>query len=461
MNINIPETVINNEVIPSFEGISGHDFDLRKGIWPRSAPLLMAAFYMFLFIIRPWEELMPRFGDIHFERIYVISLLIVIFVSPKKNQFKMTSQSMSVLLFLGALGISGIFAVKPDLAWEVFYTYLTLVIFYFVLIIVIRSPYDLVFIITCYIATMTVYLAKAQWEFFFNARHHYRMEVIRLIGIEDTFGGPNAVAESIVISLPMLFFLWSSRKEFSHQWPAFYKKWFPRFLLSYFVVAVTSIILTNSRTGMLGFVLFLFLVSVLRGQRIGKKIGFLFLSIFLISVLWTAMPSEQKNRMRTIWDPTAGPKTAQISAHGRIEGLLAGVEMFERFPLSGVGIGNFKLYRWRHLDGIWLQPHNLLGELLGETGLIGFGAFFLMVMSTFTNIRKVRTLAHKHSDQTIDLLSRLCLACKELIILLFFFGLTGHNLTRFNWLWLAAFVLLALTFVDQKPTVNRQNNILS
>ena len=34
------------------------------------------------------------------------------------------------------------------------------------------------------------------------------------------------------------------------------------------------------------------------------------------------------------------------------------------------------------------------------------------------------------------------------IILLLFFGLFGHNLLRYNWLWLAAFMLLCRGFAE-------------
>jgi O-antigen ligase len=163
--------------------------------------------------------------------------------------------------------------------------------------------------------------------------------------------------------------------------------------------------------------------------------------------LWLVMPEEKQNRFRTIWNPEAGPKGAQVSAEGRIEGLKAGMKMFEEFPISGVGIGNFITYRVSHVDGVGLNAHNLIGQVLGETGILGGIAFLLMVAVTLLNCQKVRSLVRKKlSDPKNKALSGLGLAARDAIILLAFEGLFGHNLLRFNWLWLAAFSSLALQF---------------
>ena len=105
-----------------------------------------------------------------------------------------------------------------------------------------------------------------------------------------------------------------------------------------------------------------------------------------------------------------------------------------------------KKYRFEHVDGIRLEAHNLVGQLLGETGIVGGVAFILMVIVTLLNCRKVRVPGRGQSNATIKALSSLGPACRDAVILLAFEGLFGHNLLRFNWLWLAAFSSLALQF---------------
>jgi O-antigen ligase len=418
---------------------------LKKGIWPKSVALWMAGFYVGLFIIRPWEQLMPSLGDVYFEKVYALCMIAVVLLSGR-IQIRINLQTITVIFFFLAVSLSAVFARSSTLAWDVLYEYLTLVIFFFILMLVIRTPYELVFMVTCYIVALAVYLAKSQWEFFAHGQHRYDMGVVRLCGIESTFGGPNNLAMSVVVSLPMLLFLWSIRKEFTCEWPQLWHKWFPRFLVFYAVLAVSSIILTNSRSGMVSFILFVALTTF-RGKGIGKKISYILLGIVVLAMLWLVMPEEKKDRFRTIWTPEEGPKTAQVSAEGRIEGYKAGMKMFERFPLTGVGIGNFINYRVSQVDGVPLNAHNLAGQVLGETGMIGASAFLFMVIVTLANCQKVKGLVRgNRSYPKLKALSSLGLASRDALILLAFEGLFGHNLLRFNWLWLAAFSSLALQF---------------
>jgi O-antigen ligase len=437
--------------------IAGSRDQLKRGIWPRSVPLWMAGFYVALFIIRPWEQLMPLLGEVYFEKVYALCMIAVVLLSGR-IRVRINLQTITVIFFFLAVSLSAVFARDSSLAWDVLYEYLTLVIFFFILMLVIRTPYELVFMVTCYIVALAVYLAKSQWEFFVHGQHRYDMGVIRLCGIESTFGGPNNLAMSIVVSLPILLFLWSIRKEFSSEWPQLWHKWFPRFLVFYAVLAVSSIILTNSRSGMVSFVLFVALATF-RGKGIGRKISYILLGIVVLAMLWLVMPEEKKDRFRTIWTPEAGPKAAQTSAEGRIEGYKAGMKMFERFPLTGVGIGNFLTYRISHVDGVPLNAHNLVGQVLGETGILGASAFLLMVIVTLLNCQRVRGLVRrKLSDPKLRVLSGLGLAVRDALILLAFEGLFGHNLLRFNWLWLAAFSTLALQFAKTNMKIKILRN---
>src|SRR5438552_9956078 len=196
---------------PPSSGILIAQDRVSKGIWPRRMALWMAAFYVALFIIRPWEEMLPVLGQLHFERFYALAMVAVVLLTSKfRGVF--TQQTASVLVLLAALTLSTVLAIDSTIAWEPWYIYVTLVGFYFVLVLVIRTPYELVFMVTCYIVAMEIYLAESQWEFFVNDRHDFKMGVRRLIGVEETFGDQNAVAMSIAVSLPVLWYLFSLRK---------------------------------------------------------------------------------------------------------------------------------------------------------------------------------------------------------------------------------------------------------
>src|SRR5438270_8186139 len=133
---------------------------LSKGIWPQRIAIWMAAFYVALFIIRPWEEMLPFLADIHFERFYALAMVAVVLLTSKfRGVF--TLQTASVLFFLFALSLSAVLAVDSTVAWEPWYVYVTLIVFYFILVLVIRTPYELLFMVTCYLVSMGIYLAKS------------------------------------------------------------------------------------------------------------------------------------------------------------------------------------------------------------------------------------------------------------------------------------------------------------
>lgn len=428
----------------------GWQDSLLAGIWPRSVTLWMTVFWMALFIIRPWEKLVPELAEWRVERTWAIAVIAVVVASDSLrlcNSF----QTTAVLLFIAALAFCSLCASDGSAAWEGLYKYMTLAVFHFVLLSVIRTPYQLFFVATSYIVVLGVYLGKSEYEYFLHGAGEYTMGVRRLAGIESTYGGPNAVAASAVLSLPILSFLWRIRREFTETWPRTWRVWFPRCLVLYFLLATSAIILTNSRSGMLGFVVFMFLAAITGKKLRGKLVG-LATAALILAVTWVAMPEESKNRLRTVWDPSRGPANAQASAAGRIEGMKAGIAMFQRFPMTGVGIDNFIPYRITEVDGVALNAHSLIGEILGETGLLGTGAFFLLLAALYANCRRTAALAKQRPIATLQTLSRLTDACWQAAMLLLFFGLFSHNLSRFNWLWLAAFALLGRMFAEKTYT---------
>lgn len=420
---------------------------LRNGVWPRSTAVWMVAAYVGLFIIRPWEQLFPWLASLHFERVCAIAMIAVVF-STRGFRLRFDFQSIAVFLFVLSLGCSYVGARQPDLCWDPFYRYITLVLFFVVLVSVIRTPYELMFMVASYISVMAIYLAKSQWEFFFNDRYRFTMDVTRLIGIEDTFGGPNWLALSIVASLPMLLLLHRIREVLCREWPVKYRKWFRRGLVVYLILAISSLILTNSRSGMLSFVVFVGITG-LSGNANLSKIKYLFLSIAFLGSLWLVLPDEIKGRYRTIWAPESGPENAKVSAEGRIEGFFVGIEMFRRFPVTGVGMGNFVEYRVQFVDGVPLQAHNLPGQLLGETGVMGGLGFILLVSGILLNCRRIKCLTRDTNRAKPKVLYEFAVSVQASIVLLLFEGLFNHNVYRFNWLWLAAFSSLAAIFASE------------
>jgi O-antigen ligase len=213
----------------------------------------------------------------------------------------------------------------------------------------------------------------------------------------------------------------------------------------YFPLAVSSIILTNSRIGLLAFVAFLSLLTM-GGRNLSRVLAGLTGGLVLLAVTWLLMPESNRHRLETLWAPTEGSlndESAVASAEGRKLGFLCGMEMFQRFPATGVGLNNFSYYRKTYLDGDIHAAHNTYASVLGETGAVGGAAFVFFIVAIFNNVSRTNRLAKVVPDPMVQLLARLAIACRRSILLLLFVGAAGDYQGFAPLYWIAAYCLLA------------------
>ena len=401
----------------------------------------MVAAYMVLFLVRPWEILLPQLQALRFERVFAIAMIGVVLLTRRSTRW--ASQSSAVIaVFLAAI-LSAYRAWQGELAWPQVYQYATVVITYFLMRSVCRNWSDLMWLVLTYVGTMHLYLTKSLWEYFVHNRHVYAQGVSRLTGIEVTYGEPNAVAMSAVVTLPLWLCLWRTRHGLSWAWQSTLRKAFGIGLITFPAAVFLAVGLTNSRAGMAALAAFIGGAMWL-GVEQRKPIRLAVLACILIVGLFVVAPEAQRNRLRTLWNPDIGPANARESAGGRWQGLLAALDMVQARPLSGVGLGNFVAYRVSYLDGVGLLAHNLPGQLLGEMGWVGAVCFAWFLLVLWRNSRRLQqstagVFELRHFWQ-FAMMSQLT------ILLLLFFGLSLHNALRYNWLWLAAFVTLASEF---------------
>lgn len=403
--------------------------------------------YLFLFVFRPFEY-WPVLGEFRIERIYMLCLLVILFLWRQRRYIAHPINN-SIIFFLIVLVVSSVLSFSWTDAYKATFDYFKLVVFYFVILLTIRDERQLKLFIIAYLAVMFLYVGKSAWEFFLHDRYTWRMGIKRLGGIDTSYGDPNAFAASIAYSLP---FLWAMLK---------YKVRNPlvrKMLWTYGIVAGVSIVFTGSRSGMVTTLLFFMLV--LFGTS--RKITGVTLLLVLLAFVWNFMPLEYQSRFKSAFVKGAASKDAEVSAQGRLAGLKQGIKMFSNNPLLGIGPGNFK-YGWDDRP-IGMSAHNLYGELLGETGGAGFLAFFILVVLIVKTHRKVAEKAHEllgsaspHSPPVLPakadkarLLQLVSTASVQAIILLLFNGNFGHNLYRYNWLWIGAIGVLSLHFLKDE-----------
>jgi len=257
-----------------------------------------------------------------------------------------------------------------------------------------------------------------------------------------------------------LVFVWTQRKLFSGQKSSIYRKGFSLFLVSYAWLALSSVVLTNSRSGVAGFIFFCFLFSF-RIKGFGKKTGTVLLIVLCLLVGWNVMDQSHRDRFRTLWDESAGPESAAESAAGRWSGFLAGLEAFRRYPVFGVGPDSFVPYRAAHIDGSATQTHNLAGEVLGKTGILGTLFFASLVYAALVAARRLRRSNLTAVNRYARMYTELGCACRDTLLLLLFLGLGGHNLFRPQWLWMAAFLEITRTLERNSSDSQQLNNAIA
>jgi O-antigen ligase len=257
------------------------------------------------------------------------------------------------------------------------------------------------------------------------------MGIPRLIGVDSSLGDPNSFGASILYTLPFVTPFWlcqpSRRVRF--------------FLIAFVALSFICIGLTGSRGSFVGLLVWV-LVMVLRSRWRWRLLG---LSVLAAPLLFAALPGSLQTRFETIINPEVGPKNAQGSALSRLEGLMKGVELWQKNPLTGCGPGAF-----RPATGSLLESHNLYGQVLGETGSLGAITFVLVLAAFAVNLRRIWLAYRRHPEWERDFPYQLANALALALFMMLFEGNFGHNLFRYSWLWYGGIVIITWHCVQQR-----------
>jgi len=280
---------------------------------------------------------------------------------------------------------------------------------------------------------MALYLLHSLKEYI-GGKHVYRMSTKRMVGVDTTNGDPNSFGASIVFALPMIPVLWRAGVGGT---------WGKLGLLAYGALSALCIVLTGSRSSLLGMLVWCGLMML--GHR--KRFLWLGLAAVLTPVVFLAVPAELQNRFETIVNPDAGPENARVSGEGRLEGLYNGLALWGRYPLNGAGPG-----AWIPATGSEIESHNLLGQLVGEMGLLGVLSFGSVLGCFALNTWSAGRYRQQHPASRTSIAAQLPRAVFLGVFLMLFLGFFGHNLFRFNWLWYGGFLVIALHVLKQQAT---------
>ncbi len=385
--------------------------------------------YMFLFVHRPFE-VWPILGDLRVERLYMLGMVVAWLVaSPKRlvpNAHHLAYAAFAVAVLLA-------WAMSPwmERSQPLVEDYFKVFVFYGLLVTTIRDEAALKKVVVGFLVVMAIYIGHSFREYL-GGRHVYRMGIVRLIGVDSTMGDPNSFGATVVFALPFVAALWRSNVGGRRG---------KVLLAGYFCLSALCILLTGSRSSLLGLGLWALIVTL------GSRRRFLMLGVCaaVAPLAFVALPDSLQNRFETIIHPEVGPANAAESGEGRILGFLTGIELWAANPLTGVGPG-----AWRPATHSDIESHNLYGQLVGELGTLGLLAFLGILAGFAANGWRMRSIRRDYPEWHDHLLFQVSSATLVGVVLLLFMGNFGHNLFRYSWLWYGGFLLIARHCAEER-----------
>lgn len=374
--------------------------------------------YLWLYLYRPFE-IWPVLGTVRLELVYG-GIVAICWLFTSNKQWPRYHLHYYSVAFLVCVSLSWLLSPFNHLDSRGFTDFLKLWPCYFLLVTVVGEHKSFRLVLLAYLGVMALYMIHSLVEYG-NGRHVYRMGLVRLIGVNQALSDPNYLAASIVYMLPWIMPIWTGSRSLLGKTS----------LTGLVIISIVCIALTGSRSGLLG----LIVVMVLGLLRMKHKLVPCIALVMVALVFWMLLPSSLQTRFASIVNPDIGPLSAKISAEGRLQGFWLGLNLFIRYPLTGCGPGY-----WMAATGRQLQPHNLYGQLLGETGVLGTLSFLGLLAALVTGyFQHKQQLAGMPPVPECQFSREINYALFSTVILLLFLGNFSHSLFRYHWVWCAAF----------------------
>lgn len=147
------------------------------------------------------------------------------------------------------------------------------------------------------------------------------------------------------------------------------------------LVCLTALILTQARGPWLGACTALFVVLIVMRDKLYVNKKSIIASIVLIAMVLVIASPLYLNRVKTITDPT------WASNYHRVLIWESTIHMIQDYPLTGVGLGQFrKIYNEQYISPLSQEPfhlhaHNSYLMYAAENGLINLLAFIYLLFS--------------------------------------------------------------------------------
>jgi O-antigen ligase len=392
-------------------------------------PFIGLVFYLVIFYIRPQEFWFT--GAVGVEKTFGIATLILTILKLKLKdnlKLRLTNIHFAIVAFLSIASINVATSYWISGSWDIWVNQFRLFIVFFCIIYLIDTEKQFKFFIMFTILATVFHAASAVIRYY-QGIVHIEMGIERAFAMDTSYGDPNSLAATIIYTLPLIYYYMTKKTS-----PAM-----KIFLGIAMMLMLWCTILTGSRTGMAGIIVFALLAI---WERKNKIRNFIIVGVILIIVA-AAMPDQYQQRFLSIanMDTTNDETGAATSARSRIEFLVYAFEMMLQRPAFGYGMGNFGTVMATVYGQGWLQAHTLPGQIMSEMGLTGIIAFGAWIIILFLHLKRMRKY-FAGTDNKFML--NMTLAMKTGLLMMLFMGLGGHNLFRYNWYIFSAIIVLMM-----------------
>jgi putative inorganic carbon (HCO3(-)) transporter len=350
--------------------------------WGYTGLLLFTAVLMF----RPQDDI-PGLGPLRIAEVCAligIAPMVLHRLSHRLPVFRVTTETIALFVLGAVMLLTVPFSIWPGGAVTTFFeTFFKVVIVFVLMVNTLTTPRRIERITWLMLLAAAYIAARGVFDY---ARGMNLVEDGRLAGaVGGIFGNPNDLALNMVSLLPLAAVAALTRR---------YSLWWRGVAAIAVILMMATVIFTKSRGGALGLVVVMVALLFL-SRTLKPAVGIAVLAGGLL--ITPVLPGEFWTRMATILDSEQDAQQFTGSREARATLLREGLHTFTEYPLTGVGMGQFKNYDWPEREQRWREAHNMLIQVGADIGIIGLIAFsFLIYRGIRTALVMRRQLGPQH-----------------------------------------------------------------
>ena len=345
---------------------------------PLVAAYVALVLFMVIYCGRP-EDWIPGLSNVPLAKFAGVAALLALAFSLPHIHGRLPREVIYLAILIGELFLASVLSpVWRGGAFQTTLDFAKVIVIVIVATVAVNTSRRLRLLIVIQAASVAVIAAVTIWK---GNLLSGRLEGM----LGGNYSNPNDLALAIDISLPLcLALLFMCRRIL---WKA---AWAIAML-----AMVYAVLLTGSRGGFIALMVTAVVCLwhfAIRGHR-----RYLFVLVGLAGVtLWLSSSGMLASRINGTFDSQEDVASAYGSAQARQELFWRSVEVTRKYPLLGVGPGNFQT-----LSGDWHGTHNAFTEMSSEGGMPAFILYVLILWFGFKNVRAAKRFGRGQKESII------------------------------------------------------------